>query len=344
MVDEPAPEHVEGIGVAATSPEELARAEERQTAHLREIYAGLGLPEDAREVHFDAAGNIVFDVDFVPTPTIDVFAFPKPVNFDIALGAKPIHQPMPIFETQAQFAARMAADQTHPEYEPEAQENTQNQDSETHDEYGNRISGMEAGAVEFTSDGLAPDDAEMARARGQLSRVIVPPEPPMPFPGHERVTEAGEVVPDLTAYRQSPEEDIPPGVGSIYVSSKTKYAQHWIDLRTDGYPIISTWMDHAVREQAGGSADHTLLWLHIFDEIARCAILVACIEDDEIPKGMHAEIGAALALGIPCYLVGFRKYTISKASGVMNFDYLTQALGCAMIAVAAEEETETDAI
>jgi hypothetical protein len=87
----------------------------------------------------------------------------------------------------------------------------------------------------------------------------------------------------------------------IYGASKTSHASKWIALRASGVPIISTWIDEA---GAGQSASLVDLWIRCVREAANATALVMYVETGDVLKGGYVEAGAALACGVPLFVVG----------------------------------------
>lgn len=87
----------------------------------------------------------------------------------------------------------------------------------------------------------------------------------------------------------------------IYIASKTTHAERWRALRTDGLPIVSTWIDEAGLGESASLAD---LWRRNVLEAANAAALIVYHEPGETPKGALVEIGAAIACGVPVLWVG----------------------------------------
>jgi hypothetical protein len=87
----------------------------------------------------------------------------------------------------------------------------------------------------------------------------------------------------------------------IYIASKVTHAARWLDLRDDGWPIISTWIDEAGEGESKSLADLTL---RCIAEAASCTHFILYSEEDEILKGALLECGAALANEVPVYCVG----------------------------------------
>lgn len=87
----------------------------------------------------------------------------------------------------------------------------------------------------------------------------------------------------------------------IYVSSRLKHAEMWKEMRSDGIPIISTWIDQAQQGEVGNFAE---LWVRIEREIRSASCLVFYARNEDFPyKGALVEVGMALAVGTPVFLV-----------------------------------------
>lgn len=90
-------------------------------------------------------------------------------------------------------------------------------------------------------------------------------------------------------------------MSGIYVASKSRHGQMWRDLRGDGLPICSTWIDES---DGGATADWGDLWSRCVAEASSADALLALHVDGEEWKGAFVEIGAALAAGRPVFVVG----------------------------------------
>lgn len=92
--------------------------------------------------------------------------------------------------------------------------------------------------------------------------------------------------------------------GGIYVASRASVPERstmWRELRDDGAPIISSWIDEAGE---GETADFSELWTRILSEISSCQGLVLYAEKTDFPlKGAFVEVGMALALNKPIAIV-----------------------------------------
>ena len=87
----------------------------------------------------------------------------------------------------------------------------------------------------------------------------------------------------------------------IYIASKTRHAAKWRALRSDGYDIISTWIDEA---GPGESQDLPDLAKRCVSEAKSADVLVLYCEPGDVLKGALIEVGAALACGVPVREVG----------------------------------------
>ncbi len=95
----------------------------------------------------------------------------------------------------------------------------------------------------------------------------------------------------------------------IYIASKTKHAPKWRKLRANGLNIISTWIDEA---GAGESIDLSDLAIRCIDEAKSADRLILYCEDADVLKGALIEVGAALAFGVPVFVVG-SSYSLQTA-------------------------------
>jgi hypothetical protein len=90
----------------------------------------------------------------------------------------------------------------------------------------------------------------------------------------------------------------------VYVASKSKYGRLWRERRdewADRLTITATWIDES---EMGATEDHADLWRRCVAEAAQADALVAVHHDGEAWKGAYVEIGAALAHGVPVFVVG----------------------------------------
>lgn len=115
--------------------------------------------------------------------------------------------------------------------------------------------------------------------------------------------------------------------GGIYVASKTAHAALWQHHRAIGVPIISTWIDEA---GPGESTDLVDLWRRCIAEASAAAALVLYRRGDEVLKGAWAEVGAALASGVPVFACGIDEFSIRHAGGLTQCASLAEAIALAM--------------
>lgn len=105
----------------------------------------------------------------------------------------------------------------------------------------------------------------------------------------------------LAAFGETP-QTAPVAAGGIYTASKTRHAARWRDLRAQGVPVISTWIDEA---GVGETSCFVDLWRRCVDEARRASAVILYREDDDVLKGAFIEAGVALSAGRPVYAVGF---------------------------------------
>jgi hypothetical protein len=130
----------------------------------------------------------------------------------------------------------------------------------------------------------------------------------------------------------------------IYVASKVRWAPRWRQLRAEGLPIISTWIDEAGAGETGDWAD---LWCRCLAEVARCHVLILYADESERLKGALVEVGAALALGKPVIVFGSQRWTWEAHPDVARADNEADAIKkaewlAALLRPAATEGGETD--
>jgi hypothetical protein len=89
----------------------------------------------------------------------------------------------------------------------------------------------------------------------------------------------------------------------LYAASKTEHAAMWRDLRDNhGWPIISTWLNDAMGEDA--EKNYRAMWLRFVADVHACTALVLYFCKDDRPlKGGLVEVGMVLALGKKVYVV-----------------------------------------
>ncbi|MES0071850.1 hypothetical protein [Mesorhizobium sp. M0058] len=102
----------------------------------------------------------------------------------------------------------------------------------------------------------------------------------------------------------------------IYTASKTVHAAKWKQLRSDGWPIISTWIDEA---GAGETVDFADLWSRCVDEAANASAVLLYREPGEVLKGAFIEAGVALAAGKPVLAIGCEEFSFVNHPLVTQF-------------------------
>lgn len=115
--------------------------------------------------------------------------------------------------------------------------------------------------------------------------------------------------------------------GGIYMASKTSHAPLWRQLRADGLPIISTWIDEAGKGETACFAD---LWFRCVGEAARADYTIVYREPGEVLKGAFVEAGVALAAGRHVVAVGCDEFSFVHHPGVTRFASLNEALAFAL--------------
>tara|TARA_Y100000310_G_C20649818_1_gene798757 strand:- start:1361 stop:1828 length:468 start_codon:yes stop_codon:yes gene_type:complete len=112
----------------------------------------------------------------------------------------------------------------------------------------------------------------------------------------------------------------------IYSASKIWHAEKWLDLRDNyNYDIISSWIEVpcGTKENPQGalkftSAEQSILWQNCVREINQADLLIAYAEEGDDQRGVLVEIGGALTISCPVYLIGncdsFRKNDSSDAA------------------------------
>jgi nucleoside 2-deoxyribosyltransferase len=89
---------------------------------------------------------------------------------------------------------------------------------------------------------------------------------------------------------------------SVYVASNIRFIDFWQKLRDSGVNISSTWIDHAPDREDKEAISR--LWVNCFEEIRHSDMVMVKAEKEDRFKGVLVEIGAALVLGKPVYLIG----------------------------------------
>lgn len=110
---------------------------------------------------------------------------------------------------------------------------------------------------------------------------------------------------------------------TLYTASKTIHAPKWREIRSLGFPIISTWIDEA---GLGESKSLTDLWRRCIDEASKAEITLVYREPDEILKGAFIEVGAALSNKRNVMAIGCSEFSFVHHPYVTQYETLGQAL------------------
>lgn len=86
----------------------------------------------------------------------------------------------------------------------------------------------------------------------------------------------------------------------IYTASRVRHAPKWRTLREAGFRITSTWIDEA---EEGASPSKADLWDRCIREATESDAVLAYFEAEDPRVGALVEVGAALAWGVPVYVV-----------------------------------------
>lgn len=89
------------------------------------------------------------------------------------------------------------------------------------------------------------------------------------------------------------------------MASRTRHAKKWRDLRADGAPIISTWID-LIADDGTDTAEEDFdgLWAKILCEVSGAKGLILYAEPEDFPfRGAFIETGMAMMAGIPVAVV-----------------------------------------
>lgn len=121
----------------------------------------------------------------------------------------------------------------------------------------------------------------------------------------------------------------------IYIASKTAHGPRWVQLREDGLPIISTWIDECY---PGATEDWANLWVRCVNEAASARALILYREPDEVLKGAWLEAGAALANGVPVYAVGCEEFNVRHHPGITLCPSLPSAIALATAPVTQKDK------
>jgi hypothetical protein len=115
-------------------------------------------------------------------------------------------------------------------------------------------------------------------------------------------------------------------MNGIYISSKIRHADRWKQLRSNGVPFISSWID-----DEAPILDWNDLWFRCIDEASKCKALIQYSEgNEEVLKGALVELGCALSHNIPCFYVGPLNQTVYNYHSVTVCSTLEEAIELAI--------------
>ncbi len=109
----------------------------------------------------------------------------------------------------------------------------------------------------------------------------------------------------------------------VYTASKTRHAPLWQALRASGVEVNATWIDEA---GAGESPCLVDLWIRCIREATEADALLLYVEPGDVLKGAFVEVGAALACGVPVYVVGSPEGSWVNHPLVVRCDSVAEAL------------------
>ncbi len=99
----------------------------------------------------------------------------------------------------------------------------------------------------------------------------------------------------------------------IYVASRAsqpRLPEMWKSLRSEGWPIISTWIDEP---GAGETESMVELWMRIVAEVRSSEAVVFYADPESFPlRGAYVEVGIALAFGIPVFAIVRNKANVGS--------------------------------
>lgn len=99
----------------------------------------------------------------------------------------------------------------------------------------------------------------------------------------------------------------------IYIASKTRHADKWLKLRSEGVNIISSWIDEA---GPGESKDLKDLCYRCLNECMECDAMIVYAEEGDVLVGAYLEMGSILGdEAKEIYLVG----PVLKPGSVFNY-------------------------
>ncbi len=87
----------------------------------------------------------------------------------------------------------------------------------------------------------------------------------------------------------------------VYCASKSKHAPIWMDWKSRGVEVTSSWLD---KFDQGRLTDQTGHWDNILRDIQGSEGLLLYSEPGDVQKGAWAEFGIAFGLGKKLFYVG----------------------------------------
>lgn len=127
----------------------------------------------------------------------------------------------------------------------------------------------------------------------------------------------------------------------IYVASKIRHAPIWRQFRSEGFLIISSWLD-APWIDAGvvpTSEQLTSIWKDVIDEVKACSAVIVYAEPGDVLRGAYVEAGAALACGKPVYVIGSVEGDWLHHPLVKRFERVLDAIVDVYVSQASKEGT-----
>lgn len=119
----------------------------------------------------------------------------------------------------------------------------------------------------------------------------------------------------------------------IYIASKAEYRPAWREWRAKGLTFTSRWIDiddKYIGRTLPPEYDFTELWTHCVEDVVNADVLVLYCASEDVLKGAILELGVALAMNKPCFVVGDRDAVLRNGSwlhhpGVWDMtDYLLE--------------------
>jgi nucleoside 2-deoxyribosyltransferase len=103
----------------------------------------------------------------------------------------------------------------------------------------------------------------------------------------------------------------------IYIASKAFHRPQWRQLRDEGVPIISRWIDVDDKFTADpAELDFEALWDTCVEDVLACDVLVCYVGPGEVLKGALVELGIAIGAGKQILLVGDREEYLKNGTWI----------------------------